>query len=47
MVLELVCSSSAAFVDHLNDIRGIDGVESVEALPYLEITKQTYDWGVG
>ncbi len=47
LLVELVCRSVDAFVDNLNHIRTIEGIETVEAIPYLEITKQTYDWGVG
>lgn len=47
LIVELVCKDSDTFVDHLNEIRTVDGIESVETIPYLGITKQTYDWGVG
>ena len=47
LIVELVCQDADTFVDHLNDIRTIDGIESVESMAYLGITKQTYDWGVG
>ena len=40
LIVELVCTD-------VNTIRTMDGVMSVETLPYLGITKQTYDWGVG
>ncbi len=47
LLVELVCRDAETFIDDLNEIRGLDGVQSVEAMPYLGITKQTYDWGVG
>lgn len=47
LIAEIVCSDSAAFIDVTNIFRTLPGVASVELLPYLEITKQTYDWGVG
>ena len=47
LIVELVCTDGDTFVSHVNTIRTMDGVMSVETLPYLDITKQTYDWGVG
>jgi Lrp/AsnC family transcriptional regulator for asnA, asnC and gidA len=47
LIVELVCADGDTFIAHVNRIRTMDGVESVETLPYLGITKQTYDWGVG
>ncbi|MEL7155377.1 MAG: Lrp/AsnC family transcriptional regulator [Actinomycetota bacterium] len=47
LIAELVCADGDAFVAHLNHIRTIEGVSQVETIPYLGITKQTYDWGVG
>lgn len=47
LIVELVCTDGDTFVSHVNTIRAMDGVMSVETLPYLGITKQTYDWGVG
>ncbi len=47
LIVELVCTDGDTFVTHVNTIRTMDGVMSVETLPYLGITKQTYDWGVG
>ena len=47
LIVELVCTDGDTFVSHVNTIRTMDGVMSVETLPYLGITKQTYDWGVG
>lgn len=47
LIAEIVCRDSAAFIELSNTFRTLPGVASVELLPYLEITKQTYDWGVG
>ena len=47
LIVELVCADGDTFIAHVNRIRTMEGVESVETLPYLGITKQTYDWGVG
>ena len=47
LIVELVCRDSETFVVLLNRIRTMVGVERVETFPYLGITKQTYDWGVG
>ena len=47
LIAEIVSRDGDAFVDMSNLIRTMPGVEAVEILPYLGITKQTYDWGVG
>ena len=47
LIAEVVSRDSDAFVELTNTIRTLPGVESVETLPYLGITKETYDWGVG
>jgi len=47
LLVELVSRDGEAFVEVSNAIRMMDGVHAVEAMPYLGITKQTYDWGVG
>ena len=47
LIVELVCVDGDTFIAHANRIRTMAGIESVETLPYLGITKQTYDWGVG
>lgn len=47
LIVETVSRDSDAFVEVSNTIRTMQGVETVEVLPYLGITKQTYDWGVG
>lgn len=47
LIAEIVSLDSNAFVEVSNTIRTMPGVALVEVLPYLGITKQTYDWGVG
>lgn len=47
LIAEIVSIDGDTFVEVSNSIRTMVGVESVEVLPYLGITKQTYDWGVG
>lgn len=47
LLVEVVSRDNDAFVELCGAIRSIDGVSSVEVSPYLGISKQTYDWGVG
>lgn len=47
LIAEVVSKDADTFVELTNQIRIAHGVEAVELLPYLGITKQTYDWGVG
>lgn len=47
LIVEIVTHNNDSFVDVTNTIRMMDGVSHVESMPYLAITKQTYDWGVG
>ncbi len=47
LIAEVVSRDSASFVELTNAIRALPGVETVETLTYLGISKQTYDWGVG
>lgn len=47
LMVEIVTRDDESFIDVTNIIRMMDGVTRVESLPYLAITKQTYDWGVG
>ena len=47
LLVEVVSRDGEAFLDISNTIRTMDGVQSVEVMSYLGITKQTYDWGVG
>jgi Lrp/AsnC family transcriptional regulator for asnA, asnC and gidA len=45
VMIEVVCEDNEHLLDLLNRIRDVTGVESVEALTYLKLMKQTYDWG--
>lgn len=47
LIAEIVSRDGDAFVDVLNEFRMHPGIGAVEVIPYLGITKQTYDWGVG
>ncbi len=47
LVVELVCADAETLIDVVNRIRTSDGVATVETIPYLRITKQTYNWGAG
>ena len=47
IIAEVVCRTTDDFVELVNGYRTRDGVETVEVMTYLGITKQTYDWGVG
>jgi len=47
LLVELVSRDIEGFLDVSNAIRTIPGVSGMEVMSYLEITKQTYDWGVG
>ncbi len=47
LVVELVCADAETLIDVVNRIRTSDGVATVETIPYLGITKQTYNWGAG
>jgi Lrp/AsnC family transcriptional regulator for asnA, asnC and gidA len=46
MLVEVLCADNNHLVEVLSDLRGLDGVYSVEAHPYLRLTKQTYAWGI-
>lgn len=47
LLVEVVVPDGEAFVDLLAHLRALDGVTNIEALQYLGLSKQTYDWGVG
>ena len=47
LMVEIVTRDDESFIDVTNVIRMMDGVTHVESMRYLDITKQTYDWGVG
>ena len=45
ILVELLCADRRELLDLTNRIRGLDGVASTESFLYLELWKQTYDWG--
>ena len=45
ILVELVCADRRQLLDVTNRIRALDTVASTESLLYLELVKQTYDWG--
>lgn len=46
IIIEVVCESDADLVDLLNSrIRSLPGVVASETFVYLELRKQSYDWG--
>lgn len=48
LMAEIVCTDSAGFVAVLNEeIRPVPGVVSVETMSYLQLVKQSYNWGTG
>lgn len=47
LLVEVVVDDNDAFLELLGHLRTVDGIDKIEALPYLGLTKQTYDWGVG
>jgi Lrp/AsnC family transcriptional regulator, regulator for asnA, asnC and gidA len=48
VLAEVVCLDTETFLELVNGtIRVMPGVRSVEVYPYMLVTKQTYDWGVG
>ncbi len=47
ILAEVVCTNADALLTLADNVRSIDGVESIEVTPYLAITKETYDWGAG
>ncbi len=47
VIAEIVTRNREEFIEVSNAVRMLPGVATVEVLPYLGITKETYDWGVG
>lgn len=46
ILIEVVCESDADLLELLNSrVRSLPGVVSSETFVYLELRKQTYDWG--
>lgn len=46
MLVEVLCRDNDHLLEILSDLRGLDGVASLEAHTYLKLTKQSYDWGM-
>ncbi|MCB8944662.1 MAG: Lrp/AsnC ligand binding domain-containing protein, partial [Ardenticatenaceae bacterium] len=44
--IEVVCRDNTHLVDLITDISKISGVRSSETFMYLEIVKNTYQWGI-
>jgi len=45
VLVELICADRRALLDATNRIRGLAEVISTESFLYLELVKQSYDWG--
>ena len=45
VLVELICADRRALLDATNRIRGLPEVISTESFLYLELVKQSYDWG--
>lgn len=45
VMIEVVCEDNEHLLDLLNRVRSLEHIGAVEALPYLKLVKQTYDWG--
>lgn len=46
VIAEIVTRSRDEFLKLSNTVRALDGVEAVEILPYLGISKEAYNWGM-
>jgi Lrp/AsnC family transcriptional regulator for asnA, asnC and gidA len=44
--IEVVCRDNTHMVDLITEISKINGVRSTETFIYLEIVKNTYQWGI-
>jgi Lrp/AsnC family transcriptional regulator for asnA, asnC and gidA len=45
LLCEVVVVDDAALVELTNEIRTVDGVTGTETFVYLDLVKQTYEWG--
>lgn len=46
ILLEVTCADQAEFLDVVDDsIRPVPGIARIEAITYLDLVKQTYNWG--
>jgi Lrp/AsnC family transcriptional regulator for asnA, asnC and gidA len=46
LLVEVLCADNDHLLEVINEVRGLDGVSSVETHTYLRLTKQTYAWGM-
>jgi Lrp/AsnC family transcriptional regulator for asnA, asnC and gidA len=48
VLAEVFCSDAEGFLAVVNDeIRPIPGIKNIETLTYLDLVKQSYNWGTG
>jgi Lrp/AsnC family transcriptional regulator for asnA, asnC and gidA len=48
ILAEVFCSDAEEFLTIVNDqIRPVVGIRNLEILTYLDLAKQTYNWGTG
>ncbi len=45
MLLEIVCETNEHLLATVNRVRALEPVSDVEVFGYIELVKQTYDWG--
>jgi Lrp/AsnC family transcriptional regulator for asnA, asnC and gidA len=45
LLLEVVCETNAHLLATVNRIRSVGGVTDVEVFSYIQLVKQSYDWG--
>ena len=45
LLIETVCEDNAALLATVNRVRSVPGVADVEVFSYIDLVKQTYDWG--
>jgi Lrp/AsnC family transcriptional regulator for asnA, asnC and gidA len=45
ILVEVVCVDDSHLLEVTDSVRGIPGVRSTETFVYLEVTKETYQWG--
>jgi len=45
LLLEIVCETNAHLLATVNRVRSVDGIAEVEVFSYIDLVKQTYDWG--
>ena len=45
LIVEIVCVDRHHLLDVINRVRALDGVVSTESFVYLDLCKQSYNWG--